>query len=110
MSWQNLGKEFEKLRAEFRGSMPAKITRLRSLWRRIDCDEPDADALDILRRELHTMTGSAGSFGLPQVSAAAAKAEESLAGLKDGSRPGGKRAARFAALLDALEKAALPPR
>lgn len=110
MSWQDLGREFQKLRAEFRGSMPAKITRLRSLWARIDCDEPDADALEILRRELHTMTGSAGSFGLPQVSAAAGVAGACLEGLKPGSRPGGKRAARFGKLLDALEKAALPPR
>jgi chemotaxis protein histidine kinase CheA len=110
MTWQDLGKEFQKLRKEFRGSMPAKLTRLRSLWARIDCAEPDADALEILRRELHTMVGSAGSFGLPQVSAAATKAEDCLTGLRDGSRPGGKRAARFRTVLDKLEKAALPPR
>ena len=107
---QNLGKEFQKLRAEFRGSMPAKITRLRSLWARVDCDEPDADALEILRRELHTMRGSAGTFGLPEVGTAAAKAEDCLDGLKDGSRPGIKRAPSFSTLRDALEKAALPPR
>ncbi len=108
--FQNLGKEFQKLRAEFRGSMPAKITRLRSLWARVDCDEPDADALEILRRELHTMTGSGGTFGLPQVSKAAAAAEACLEGLKDGSRPGGKRSGRFGRLLDALEESAAPPR
>lgn len=110
MTYQDLGKEFQRLRTEFRGSMPAKLTRLRSLWGRVDCEEPDVDALEILKREMHTMAGSAGSFGLPQVSAAASKAEDCLAGLKDSSRPGGKRAARFRTLLDTLEKVALPPR
>jgi HPt (histidine-containing phosphotransfer) domain-containing protein len=105
MSWQDLGKEFQKLRMEFRGSLPAKLTRMRSLWGRIDCEEPDPDALEILKREVHTMAGSAGSFGLPQVSKAAAAAEEALEGLKDGSRPGAKRAAKFRALLDKLDKA-----
>jgi HPt (histidine-containing phosphotransfer) domain-containing protein len=105
MTWQDLGKEFQKLRTEFRGSLPAKLTRLRSLWGRIDCEEPDADALEILKRELHTMAGSAGSFGLPQVSTAAAAAEAALEGLKEGTRPGMKRAAKFDALLDKLEQA-----
>jgi HPt (histidine-containing phosphotransfer) domain-containing protein len=110
VSWQDLGKEFQRLRAEFRGSMPAKIVRLRSLWARVDCEAPDADALGILRRELHTMAGSAGSFGLPQVSTAAAAAEQALDGLKDGSRPGAKRAEKFSARLEKLAKTALPPR
>ncbi len=110
MSWQDLGKEFQKLRMEFRGSLPAKLTRMHSLWARIDCEEPDADALEILQRELHTMTGSAGSFGLPQVSKAAAAAEDALEGLKGGARPGAKRAAKFLARFAALEKTALPPK
>lgn len=105
MSFQDLGKEFQKLRTEFRGSLPAKLTRLRSLWGRIDCDEPDTDALEILQRELHVMAGSAGTFGLPQVSKLAAAAEEALLGLKPGSRPGAKRTTKFTALLDNLEKA-----
>src|SRR4051812_38913615 len=105
MSWQDLGKEFQKLRTEFRGSLPAKLTRLRSLWGRIDCEEPDADALEILKRELHTMAGSAGSFGLPQVSTAAAEAETALEGLTEGTLPGAKRAAKFLAALDKLDKA-----
>jgi len=104
MSFQDLGKEFQKLRQEFRGSLPAKLKRLRSLWERIDCEEPDADALEILQRELHTMAGTGGSFGLPQVSKVAAAAEDALAGLKAGSRPGVKRSAKFVALLDKLDK------
>ena len=104
MSFQDLGKEFQKLRTEFRGSLPAKLRRMRSLWERLDCEEPDSDALDMLKRDLHTMAGSAGSFGLPQVSKAAAAAEEALDGLKAGSRPGAKRAAKFRALLDKLDR------
>lgn len=105
MSWRDLGKEFEKLRTEYRGSLPAKLRRLRSLWERIDCDEPDPDALDILKRELHSMAGSAGSFGLPEVSKAAAACEDALDGLRAGSRPGAKRSAKFSARLAKLDKA-----
>lgn len=105
MSWQKLGKEFEKLRAEYRGSLPAKLVRLRSLWARVACEEPDPDALEILKRELHTMAGSAGSFGLPLVSTAAAAAEDALSDLKEGSRPGAKRVAKFNDLFDRLGKA-----
>ena len=104
MSFQDLGREFQKLRTEFRGSLPAKLRRMRSLWERLDCEEPDGDALDRLKRDLRTMAGSAGSFGLPQVSKAAAAAEEALDGLKAGSRPGAKRAAKFRALLDKLDR------
>ena len=105
MSWQDLGKEFQKLRTEYRGSLPAKLRRLCSLWERIDCAEPDEDALDILKRELHTMAGSAGSFGLPLVSKAAAACEDALDGLKAGSRPGAKRSEKFRARLDRLGEA-----
>jgi len=105
MSWRDLGKEFEKLRVEFRGSLPAKLKRFRSLWNRIDCDEPDADALEILIRELHSMAGTAGTFGLPQVGKVAAAAEDALDGLKAGSRPGAKRVRKVSALLDKLDKA-----
>jgi HPt (histidine-containing phosphotransfer) domain-containing protein len=51
------------------------------------------------------MAGSAGSFGLPEVSKLAAAAEDALDGLKEGSRPGIKRSAKFVALLDKLDKA-----
>lgn len=109
MRWQELGKEFQKLRMEFRGSMPAKLTRLRSLWTRV-CGESDPDALDILKRELHTMAGTAGSFGLPQVSAAAAAAEASLDRVENGAVPNADLSRRIASLLQELQKAALPPR
>ena len=110
MSWQNLGKEFQKLRAEFRGSMPAKCTRLRSLWARVAGEEPDPDALDILRRELHNMAASAGSFGLPQVSTTAAAAEKALLDLKPGEHPEPELIDVLSRLLQHLEVAALPPR
>jgi chemotaxis protein histidine kinase CheA len=109
MKWQELGQEFQKLRTEFRGSMPAKLTRLRSLWARV-CDEPDPDALEILKRELHTMAGTAGSFGLPQVSAAAVAAETSLDRVENGAVPNADLSRRIAVLLQELEKAGLPPR
>jgi HPt (histidine-containing phosphotransfer) domain-containing protein len=110
VSWQDLGKEFQRLRAEFRGSMPAKVVRLRSLWARVAGEEPDPDALDILRRELHNMATSAGSFGLPQVATTAAAAERALLGLAPGEHPEPELIDLLSRLLQQLEVAALPPR
>ena len=62
--------ELEALVAEYRASLPAKLERIESL--------AAAGDLKALARELHTLAGSAGTFGLPQVSAAARAAEEAV--------------------------------
>ncbi|MGH8689487.1 MAG: Hpt domain-containing protein, partial [Burkholderiales bacterium] len=59
--------EFDAIIAEYRATLPQKVSRLEQLL--------EAGSIAELRRELHTLAGSAGTFGLPQVGAAARAAE-----------------------------------
>jgi len=60
----------DELRAEYRRELPAKLAKLNALW--------SARQLPELHRALHTLAGSAGTFGLPELSVAAREAENYL--------------------------------
>jgi HPt (histidine-containing phosphotransfer) domain-containing protein len=60
----------EELHAEYRRELPGKLERLAALW--------SARQVTELHRALHTLAGSAGTFGLPDLSAAAREAENYL--------------------------------
>ena len=60
----------DELRAEYRRDLPAKLERLAALW--------SARQLPELHRALHTLAGSAGTFGLREISEAAREAEHYL--------------------------------
>lgn len=62
--------EFDALLAEYRRELPPKLARLEEHFA--------AGRFTELRRELHTLAGSAGTFGLPQVGEAARAAEDYL--------------------------------
>lgn len=62
--------ELDALLAEYRRGLKARLAKLHELFA--------AQRLRELQRELHTLAGSAGTFGLPEVSAAARAAEEYL--------------------------------
>lgn len=64
------GEELEALLAEYRAGLPEKLARIEALHSRGQLAE--------LARELHTLAGSAGTFGLPRVSAAARAAEDQV--------------------------------
>ncbi len=57
----------EELRAEYRAELPAKLAHIKGLLHEGRIKE--------LHRALHTLAGSAGTFGLPAVSEAAREAE-----------------------------------
>ncbi len=88
--------ELDAIIAEYRGSLPSKM----------DCLDALLAAGDVaaLTRELHTLAGSAGTFGLPQLGAAARAAEELLA--RDAS---GARRDELERLLGALRHEACKP-
>lgn len=62
--------QFDALIAEYRAELPAKIAQMEALW--------SAGRIAELKRVLHTLAGSAGTFGLPEVGDAARAAEECL--------------------------------
>jgi HPt (histidine-containing phosphotransfer) domain-containing protein len=62
--------ELDALLAEYRANLPATLARIDALLGKAKYAE--------LARELHTLAGSAGTFGLPEVGTAAAAAEAYL--------------------------------
>ena len=62
--------EFDALFAEYRRDLPQALARIDALLM--------AGRLKELRRALHTLAGSAGTYGLPRVGQAAAAAEAYL--------------------------------
>lgn len=75
----------DELRAEYRAELPAKLAHLKALLARNQMKE--------LQRALHTLAGSAGTFGLPAVGEAAREAEACC---------GSGETARLAVLIDAI--------
>ena len=75
----------EELQAEYRAELPAKLAHLKALLA--------AGRWKELQRALHTLAGSAGTFGLPAVGDAAREAE---ACCESGET------ARLAGLIDAI--------
>ena len=68
---EQLDASLAALRSEYRAALPARLERIDSLLA--------AGRLEELERELHTLAGSAGTFGLPAVATAASDAQELLA-------------------------------
>jgi chemotaxis protein histidine kinase CheA len=105
VSWQRLGREFEELRAEYRASMPAKLDRIEALWELILKGMHDDTRLAQLKKELHTISGSAGTFGLPEVGNAARAAEECLGEASDAASLSETQRSDFVRLLGDLKTA-----
>ena len=109
MSWQRLGREFEELRTEYRKSMPAKLDRIEALWELILKGMHDDTRLAQLKKELHTISGSAGTFGLPEVGNAARAAEECLGEAADAAGLNEKQRTDFVRLLAELKTVSEKP-
>jgi HPt (histidine-containing phosphotransfer) domain-containing protein len=62
--------QFDALLAEYREELPRKLAHMEELL--------SAGRVGELRRALHTLGGSAGTFGLPEVGMAARACEECL--------------------------------
>ena len=94
------GPEFDELRAEYRQSLAAKRAALQAQWTQVM--RGDAAAIQPLVRALHTLAGSAGTFGFASLSAAARTAEEFLE--EKGSALGPPEQAEFERLLQAIRE------
>jgi chemotaxis protein histidine kinase CheA len=109
VSWQQLGREFEALRIEYRQSMPAKLDRIEALWDLILKGMQDDTRLAQLKKELHTIAGSAGTFGLPEIGTVARAAEECLGEAIDAAGLNEKQRTDFIRLLGDLKSASQQP-
>jgi chemotaxis protein histidine kinase CheA len=98
-------RQLEAHRAEYRRDLPAKLAELGELWRGLASGALKPARLGDLQRELHTLAGTAKTFGVAGVSEAAAVAESLLEPYCRRSRlPGAAKRAEFERLLEALKR------
>lgn len=105
MSAEEFGKQIEALRAAYRSELPGKLAQLDDLWRGLTSGALQPGRIADLRRGLHSLAGSARTFGVAGVGEAAAAAESWLEPYCDrGAVPGAAEQAEFQRLLDALKQ------
>lgn len=98
--------ELEPLRARWRATLGNTVEAFRALAARLTAAPGDREALDILRRELHRVRGTAGSFGFAGVSDEAAQLEgRVLRWTADPAIDAAERGRLVAALAASLDRA-----
>ena len=104
---EELRRQLDALGAGYRRRLPAKMVELDRLWRDLTGGVVAPAALTDLRRELHTLAGSAKTFGVAHVSDLAAAAEGLLEPFcNEGRLPDAAGTAELTRLLDALQRSA----
>lgn len=103
----DLRRELQALSAEYRASLPQRLHDIDAAWSAVKRGEGDHESVRIVLRNLHSMAGSALTFGMPELGKAAAAAEDWLEPYHERSEvpPGGARDA-FEPLLAAVRQAA----
>ena len=87
---------------------PAKLKAIDDLWARVDAGG-DHDAAQSLHRELHSLAGSAGTFGYSQLGKCAKSLEQAVATLLERGTLAHATLEPLAPLLDELRQAATAP-
>ena len=96
-----------QLSAEYRAMLPGKLVELDTLWQQLATGAEQPQASRDLLRELHTLAGSAKTFGFPALSVSAREAEIFLEPFCDkGAMQQTEDRQTFLRLLDALRQAA----
>ena len=91
--------------AEYRRTLPGKLAEIEALWLEATQGALSGERYAELRRLIHTLAGSAKTFGLPAVSEAARALELAIS---PGDCPGSPevRVAQARGLFDALKQSA----
>lgn len=102
-----LAAELARLSAEYRVTLARRLDALDEIAVALSAEQAGTDSLRELRRALHSITGSAKTFGLPSVSEAARAGEALIAPWCEGrATPQAEDWAALKDLLSALRKAA----
>ncbi len=96
----------KQLRDRFRASFPNTLAALRGLARELDTSPTAINTIDALRRELHRLRGTAGSFGFPEGTDMAGVMEErAIAWAGNAKLDVSRRATEITRFVDHLERA-----
>jgi chemotaxis protein histidine kinase CheA len=97
----------DALSAEYRSSLPERLAEIDHLWRDLQSGVLQASHIADLQRALHTIAGSAKTFGVGDVGEAAALAESYLEPFcAQGTLPGPAGRTEVTRLLEALKRPA----
>lgn len=69
--------KLQALRASYHAQLPARVAEIETVWQTLQ-GQPQASGLKELHRKVHSMAGSAGTFGMPDLGKAARHVEERL--------------------------------
>ena len=97
--------QLQQLQSGFVARLPAQLVEARASVDRLVQSGGDRTELESLHRLVHSLTGSAGTFGMPELSDAARHLEGRLAGLIRGDTPVGSEAWR--AIREGVDKLAV---
>jgi HPt (histidine-containing phosphotransfer) domain-containing protein len=107
MADDDLARELEAFNAEYRSSLPQRLADIAEAWSAVRRGE--AAALRPLLRQLHSIAGSALTFGLPALGRAAAEAEDWIEPYTERTEiPAAAALDAFEPLLAAVRRAASP--
>lgn len=99
--------QLQELRDQFRRQMPERIEALDAVWRKLAENGWNTNTACALRQLLHSLTGSAGTFGFAGVSGAARAVEREIdLLLATPDVPENAQISKLSQLLDALHKIA----
>ena len=78
MSGPSIKDKLNNLREAYAAQLPEKISRIEKDWVALQEDTDNAEGTRALLRAVHTLNGSAASFGFKEVSSAARELESEL--------------------------------
>ena len=76
------------LRQQFKEQLPQRLQAVRALYEGMDLQAWQAADAELLHRQVHSLTGSAGTFGMMSLSVLARELEQQIAGLMRGVSAG----------------------
>lgn len=78
--------QLEQLRKLYREQLPAKLEEILSVYRRLDVAQWNTQDADALHRLIHSLTGTAGTFGFQSISELSRTVERLLAAFSKATR------------------------
>ena len=72
----DFARELEGLKVEYRATLPQRLQAIDAAWAAVRRGEGNSEAVRTVLRNLHSMAGSALTFGMPELGKAAAAAED----------------------------------
>jgi chemotaxis protein histidine kinase CheA len=100
-------RQMDAFSADYRAALPGKLAEVDALWDKLASGAKQPEACVELLRRLHTLAGSAKTFGFPDLGTAARAAETCLAPYcEDGAIPQAADREAFNRLLRTLRQSA----